>query len=183
MFRRATSEDLREVPDHLVAELIDGELYTWPRPSAPHARAATALGAFLFTRFDDGDGGSGGWWIILEPELILETEKHLVPDIGGWRRERVPEFPDASGCTVVSDWVCEIQSPSNARYDRVVKLPHYAKHGVAHVWMIDTTAKLLEVLRLENGRWTVAGNYGGDDVVRAEPFDAVDLRLSNIWVP
>jgi Uma2 family endonuclease len=182
VLRGATYEDLLKVPENLVAELIDGELYTWPRPAAPHARAAMVLSRLLFGPFDDGDGGPGGWWIVIEPELHLGKQA-MVPDLAGWRRERMPEYPDTSGCTVAPDWLCEIQSPSNARYDRVVKLPHYAKHGVAYAWMINTADKTLEVLRLEDGRWIVAGNYGGDDVVRAEPFDAVELNLAALWLP
>lgn len=180
--RGATYEDLLKVPENLVAELIDGELYTWPRPAARHARVAAALGAFLYRRFDDGDGGPGGWWIVTEPELNLGG-RHMVPDLAGWRRERMPEYPDTTGCTVAPDWVCEIQSPSNARHDRVVKLPRYAEHGVRHVWLVDTAAKTLEVLRLDGDRWIVAGNYGGDDKARAEPFDAVELNLAALWLP
>ena len=107
----------------------------------------------------------------------------MVPDLAGWRRERMPEYPNTSACTVAPDWVCEIQSPSNARYDRVVKLPRYAEFRVNHVWLIDTNTKTLEVLRLQGDGWFVAGNYGGDDVVRAEPFDAVELNLAALWLP
>jgi len=182
VLRGATYEDLLKVPENLVAELIDGELYTWPRPASPHARVASVLGAFLVTRFDDGEGEPGGWWIVIEPELNL-AGRHMVPDLAGWRRERMPEYPDTSGCTVVPDWLCEIQSPGNARHDRVVKLPRYAEHGVRHVWMIDPVLKTLEVLRLEGDRWIVAGNFGGDDRVRAEPFDDVELNLATMWLP
>ena len=181
MLRGATYEDLLKVPENLVAELIDGELYTWPRPASPHARAATVLTRLLFAAFDDGDGGPGGWWIVNEPELHLGGQI-MVPDRAGWRRERMPEYPDTSGCTAAPDWLCEIQSPGNARHDRVVKLPRYAEHGVRHVWMIDPAQKTLEVLRLENDHWVVAGNYGGDDVVRAEPFEAVELKLASLWL-
>jgi len=181
VFHGATYKDLLEVPENLVAELIDGELYTWPRPGSPHARAGTALAGIVFRHFDQGEEGPGGWWIVAEPELHLSGV--YVPDIGGWRRERMPEYPDTSGCTVRPDWVCEIQSPGNARHDRVIKLPKYAKDGVPYVWLLDPLLQTLEVLRLENDRWIVAGNYGGDDKVRAEPFDAVELNLAVLWLP
>ena len=181
VLRGATYEDLLKVPENLVAELIDGELYTWPRPGSPHARAATMLGGVLATRFDQGDGGPGGWWIVDEPELHLSGV--YVPDMAGWRRERMPEYPNTSGCTIRPDWVCEVQSPSNARHDRVVKLPKYAKDGIPHVWLLDPRAQTLEILRLEEGRWVVAGNYGGDDKVRAEPFDAIEIDLAALWLP
>src|SRR5439155_180367 len=148
VLRGATYEDLLKVPENLVAELIDGELYTWPRPARPHARASTAIGSRLFRAYDEGDGGPGGWWIIDEPELHL-GDNAMVPDIAGWRRERMPDYPDTSGCEIAPDWLCEIQSPRTARHDRVRKLPIYARHGVAHVWLLDPSARTLEVLRLE----------------------------------
>lgn len=165
----------------MVAELIGGELYAWPRPARAHSRVHTRLVAILERRFDDCDGGPGGWWIALEPELHLALDV-VVPDIGGWRRESVPEYPDTSGCTIAPDWVCEILSPSTAKVDRVKKQPLYAQHGIAHLWLIDPIAQTLSVLRLEHGRWVVAAEYGGDQIVRAEPFDAVELNLADLWL-
>lgn len=179
--RPATYEDLLKVPDHLVAELIDGELYTSPRPASRHARASTAVGAKLFNSFDSGDGGPGGWWIVVEPELHLAANA-IVPDLAGWRRERMPVFPDAAAFDVAPDWVCEVQSPSTARIDRVKKLPIYKEHRVQHVWLIDPVDRTLEVLRLEQDRWIVASNYAGDDVVPAEPFDAAEIELGALWI-
>ncbi|HEX7676579.1 MAG TPA: Uma2 family endonuclease [Thermoanaerobaculia bacterium] len=164
-----------------MAELIDGELYTTPRPAIPHMHVSSALGADLNVRFQRGRGGPGGWWILVEVQLRL-VEDSLVPDISGWRRERLPVLPDTATLNISPDWICEVQSPSTARFDRVEKLPTYAKHGVQHAWLIDPTTRTLEVLRLENGRWLVAGNYGGDDVVRAKPFDAVEIELGALWI-
>jgi Uma2 family endonuclease len=179
--RPATYEDLLKVPDNLVAELIDGELYTSPRPAFRHARASSVLLAKLINQFDSGDGGSAGWWIVYEPELHLGANA-IVPDLAGWRRERMPDLPDAAFIVLAPDWLCEVQSPSTARIDRVKKLPIYREHRVQHVWLVDPLDKTLEVLRLENDRWVVAGNYGGDDVVRAEPFEAVEIDLRALWI-
>ena len=96
--RRATYADLLEVPEHLVAEIIDGELLTSPRPASPHALAASAIGSALFDRFNGPPGGAdrpGGWWILFEPELHL-GEDVLVPDHAGWRRERMPAWSGTS---------------------------------------------------------------------------------------
>lgn len=182
VLRGATYEDLLNVPENLVAELIDGELYTWPRPAGPHARAGSILGGRLTRAYDEGDGGPGGWWIIDEPELHL-NKLIVVPDIAGWRRDRMPDYPETSGCETAPDWLCEIQSPSTARYDRVTKLPIYARHGVRNVWLLDPSAKTLEVLRLENQRWVVVANFGDDDVVRAEPFEELEIPLAALWLP
>jgi Uma2 family endonuclease len=179
--RDATYEDLLKVPENLVAELIDGELYTSPRPASRHARAATQLVTQISMRFDDGEGGPGGWWIVMEPELHLGRQV-LVPDVAGWRRERMPVYPDSAYFDVAPDWVCEVLSPSTARVDRIKKLPLYAEHGVQHVWIVSPLEQTIEVFRLDSVQWIFVGTYGGEDIVRIEPFEAVELALSKLWI-
>jgi Uma2 family endonuclease len=183
--RRATYADLVAVPEHLVAELIDGELIVSPRPATPHAFASSSMGADLFVRFGRGGGGDeapGGWWILDEPELSLGGDA-LIPDLGGWRRERVPVFPNVPRFELAPDWVCEVVSPSTARTDRMKKMAVYARERVGHVWLVDPLAQTLEVFRLEGGRWVVVEVYGGDMAVRAEPFEAVGIELKHWWPP
>jgi Uma2 family endonuclease len=183
--RRATYEDLMQVPDTKVAEIIDGELVVSPRPASPHAHAATLLGIDVggpFHRHPDDPAGPGGWWIVLEPELHWGDDV-LVPDWAGWRRERMPSFPIVPFFTQTPDWICEVVSPSSGRIDRSRKMRIYAREGVAHLWLVDPLARTLEIYRLEAGRWVVARTSGGDDVVRAEPFDAIELRLERWWPP
>lgn len=179
--RRATYDDLLRVPEHLVAEIIDGELITSPRPASRHARASTVLGGWLVPAFDEGDGGTGGWWIVDEPELHLGPDV-LVPDLAGWRRERMPLFPDAPWFELAPDWVCEIVSPSTGRVDRVRKMPRYAANEILHLWLIDPLLQTLEVFRLDAGGWRLIGTHGGDETVRAEPFEAAALRLPSLWI-
>lgn len=178
--RPATYADLLAVPDHLVAEILDGELFTSPRPSPRHADASSGLGAAVRPPFDRGRGGPGGWRILDEPELHLGSDV-LVPDIAGWRRERLPHLPDEAYFSVAPDWVCEVLSPSTAAIDRVKKLTIYAREGVAHAWFVDPIGRTLEVLRLEDGRWTIASTWAGADLVCAEPFDAIEIDLTLLW--
>ncbi|EYF01484.1 Uma2 family endonuclease [Chondromyces apiculatus] len=124
--RPATYADLEAVPEHLVAEIIPGVLHTFPRPAGRHTKAASYLGADLITSFSRGRAGPGGWHILGEPELHL-GEDVLIPDIAGWRRERMPEVPDAPFFTLPPDGVCEVLSPSTATHDRFRKMPVYAK--------------------------------------------------------
>jgi Uma2 family endonuclease len=183
--RRATYEDLMEVPDTKVAELIDGELIVSPRPASPHAHAATTLGIDVGGRFHDPPGGPaspGGWWMLLEPELHFGDDV-LVPDWAGWRRGRMPVFPRTAFFTLAPDWVCEVVSPSTGRIDRTAKMPCYARAGVTHLWLVDPLLETLEVYRLEAGRWLVTATHGGDAVARVEPFDAIELRLERWWPP
>ncbi len=178
--RPATYEDLMAVPDHLVAEIVEGELYTSPRPAPRHATASSGIGGVLWGPFNSGRGGPGGWWILDEPELHLGRDV-LVPDLAGWRRERMPRLPDEAYFSLAPDWVCEVLSPSTAALDRVKKLTVYARERVPHAWLVDPIAQTLEVLRLESGRWTILGTWAGADRVRAEPFDALDLELPLLW--
>lgn len=178
--RPATYEDLLKVPDHLVAEILDGELHVSPRPAPRHADASSGLGGFLRGPFDRGRGGPGGWRILDEPELHLGHDV-LVPDLAGWRRDRLPALPAEAYFSVAPDWVCEVVSPSTAAIDRVKKLTIYAREQVRHAWMVDPIARTLEVLRLENGRWMIVSTWSGMETVAAEPFEAIELDLSLLW--
>jgi len=181
--RRATYEDLMQVPDHLVAEIIDGELVTSPRPATPHAWASTVLSQDLgpLNGHAGGAGRPGGWWILMEPELHF-GEDVLVPDVAAWRHERMATVPNAAFFTLAPDWVCEVISPSTGRIDRSRKMTIYAREGVRHLWLVDPLANTIEVYRLDAGRWIVSSNHGGDDVVRAEPFDAIAIAVARWWL-
>jgi Uma2 family endonuclease len=176
----ATYEDLLAVPDHLVAEILNGELHTSPRPSPRHAAASSGLGGALHGPFDRGRGGPGGWWILDEPELHLGSDI-VVPDLAGWRRARLPRLPDDSFFTLAPDWVCEVISPSTAAVDRVKKLAIYGREHVSSAWLVDPLARTLEVLRQDGGRWTIVSTSAGAEVLRAEPFDAIELDLTLLW--
>lgn len=172
-------EDLLRLPEHETGEILNGQLHTQPRPSSRHARIETGIASGLFGPFDLGGGGPGGWVILAEPELHLGPHV-MVPDLAGWRRERLAEIPDGP-ITVVPDWVCEILSPSTAMKDRAIKLPLYRELGVYHVWIVDPAAKTVEVLRHEGEHWLLLATHGNQDAMRAAPFDAVALELGGWW--
>jgi len=176
----ATYDDLLALPENVVGEIIHGSLHTHPRPRPRHARSASSLNVKLGSPFDLGDNGPGGWWILVEPELHLGADV-LVPDLAGWRRERLPKLPDAAWFDLAPDWVCEILSPATARIDRALKLPRYAAAGVAYCWLVDPDARTLEAYENQSGRWLLLGAWGGDDAARVAPFDAVELGLSALW--
>ncbi len=175
-------EEYLRVPSHLRAEIIGGTLYVLPRPAPRHANASSMLGGELSGPFQRGRGGPGGWWILDEPELHLEHKVPIVPDLAGWRVERMPELPETAYFTLAPDWVCEVVSRSTETIDRDEKLPYYAAHHVRHVWLVDPIDKRLEVHTLDDtGRWRAVRIYEGDEPVRAEPFDAIELDLGALW--
>jgi Uma2 family endonuclease len=178
--RPATYADVEAAPPHLVAEIIDGELVTHPRPSPRHGASASALAGELTGPFQKGRGGPGGWTFIVAPEISF-GEQLLVPDIAGWRRERLQSYPDKNYLTVAPDWVCEILSGSTEKRDRTVKMRIYAEAGIPHLWLIDPRLQILEAFERTEGRWTKAGAWNSDDQVSTPPFEVTSFSLADLW--
>ncbi|MDX2201389.1 MAG: Uma2 family endonuclease [Hyphomicrobiaceae bacterium] len=176
----ATYADLEAVPPNLVAEIIDGTLVTHPRPLPRHASATVALGSELYSPFQKGSGGPGGWIFMAEPELHL-AEHVLVPDIAGWRRERLLKEPEGVGITIAPDWLCEVLSPSTASYDRTAKFRIYHEHRVGHLWYVDPQYRTLEVFAWSQPHWVPVANFGDFEQVTAPPFAELTFDLGALW--
>ena len=182
--RPSLYEQLEALPEGLTGEILDGQLYTQPRPAWPHAVTASGLTYELIGPFQRGRGGPGGWWIIDEPELHFIRDAEVdVPDLAGWRRERMLNQPPVHRIEVVPDWVCEVLSPSTESKDRKIKMPIYAKFGVPYAWLVDPTAHTLEAYALDGGVWREIGRFAGAAPVSVAPFDAVTINLGDLWAP
>jgi Uma2 family endonuclease len=178
--RPATYADIEALPPNMVGQILFGVLHAHPRPAPRHSRASSMLGIELGGPFDLGRGGPGGWIILDEPELHLGPHV-VVPDIAGWRRERLPRLPDTAYFETAPDWVCEVLSPSTQRIDRTDKLTVYAAFGVSHAWYVDPIARTLEVFELTSGRWTLAATFKDTDAVAAPPFATHTFALDVLW--
>jgi Uma2 family endonuclease len=178
--RPATYQDVLDAPEHMVAELIRGALYLQPRPAPRHARSSSVLGGELVPPFDRGRGGPGGWWILDEPELH-HGEDVLVPDVAGWRRERLPAFPTGPWLELAPDWVCEVLSPGTRRIDLTDKRDIYGLSGVRHLWLIDPDERTLEAFELRDGAWVLTAAHAEEAEVRVAPFEAVTVPLEALW--
>ncbi len=176
----ATYQDVLDAPENVVAEIIGGELRLSPRPGGPATSVASKLAGVLIPPFNEGHGGPGGWIILLEPELHLGDEI-LVPDLAGWRIERLPTVPEGAFFTVTPDWVCEVLSPSSETSDRLEKLPRYAASGVWHAWLVSPPRRSIEAFRLHDGMWLAIAIHQGDVRARIEPFDAIEIDLGRLW--
>ncbi|MGZ8217818.1 Uma2 family endonuclease [Methylomagnum sp.] len=175
-------EQLLALPENQTGEIIGGQLHVQPRPSGPHAAAESGLQTRIGGPFRYGDNGPGGWWILVEPEVHFVRDVEIaVPDLAGWRRERMPILPQDHRFEIVPDWVCEILSPSTAKKDRVVKLPCYARYGVAFVWLVDPREHTLEAYQLRDGAWTLIAVHKDDDAVSVPPFEAISFVLADLW--
>ena len=178
--RRATYQDVLDAPAHLVAEVVAGTLYTHPRPAPPHTFATSVLGGELNPPFHRGRGGPGGWWILDEPELHL-GEDILVPDLAGWRRDRMPELPDTPYFPLAPDWACEVLSASTRRFDLQGKRPVHAREGVGYLWLVDPTDRTLDAFELHEGKWLLIASAKDDEPVSIRPFDAITFSLGDLW--
>lgn len=176
----ATYADIEALPANMVGQILFGVLHAHPRPAPRHSRASSRLGAELVSPFDRGRGGPGGWIILDEPELHLGPHV-VVPDIAGWRRERLPRLPDTAYFETAPDWVCEVLSPSTARLDRTDKLTVYAEYEVGHCWLVDPDALTLEDFELSAGRWMLHSTFKEADTVAAPPFAVHSFPLDVLW--
>ncbi len=179
--KRAGYQDVLDAPPHMVAQVLDGVLYTFPRPALRHARASSCLGGVIGGPFDYDRGWPGGWWILNEPELHL-GEDIVVPDIAGWRRAFIPKIPEAAYWTVRPDWVCEVLSPSTRALDMGAKRDFYMREGVPYLWLVDPLARSLEGYALRRGVWAILSRFEGDALVSLPPFEAVSFDLGNLWL-
>ena len=178
--RPATYRDVLDAPATLVAELVEGALHLYPRPAPRHARASSSLGVWIGGPFDSGPAGPGGWWILDEPELHLGQDV-VVPDLAGWRRERMPSLPETAWFELAPDWACEVLSPGTRRLDLTDKRRLYAAAGVASLWFVDPIARTLEAFALRDGAWTLVAALKDAEEVRVAPFDAIAFSLSVLW--
>jgi Uma2 family endonuclease len=177
----ATYDDIRRLPEGMNGEIVDGELFASPRPRMGHGHVATGLNLELGGPFGRGKGGPGGWWIVFEPELHFGTNV-VIPDLAGWRRERLPKMPDAPFMELAPDWICEITSPSTASFDRVKKMHVYHRAGVTHAWLVDPAARIIEAFHRETSNWLLIDTFPGDSPARIEPFEAHELDLRTLWL-
>lgn len=175
-------QQLLALPVDLIAEIINGQLYTQPRPSGLHAVVASRLGADIEVPYGRGRGGPGGWWIIDEPEVhFVRDMEILVPDIAGWRQERMPKIPRDQRFEIVPDWVCEVLSPSTESKDRKIKMAIYAKYGVPYLWLVNPLENTLEIFICVGDQWQANGLFQGNAQISPPPFEKITIALGELW--
>lgn len=176
----ATWADIAGLPEGTRVEVLGGEIVSAPRPLPRHSFAQVALSHLIGGPFGF-DAEPGGWWILAEPDVELDTHEIVEPDLAGWRRQRMVDLPDERPLRLVPDWICEILSPSNRRRDLLTKADLYRRHGVPFYWIVDPQDRLLQAMRLQAGSWLLLGTWGEEDRVAVPPFEAVELRVGRLF--
>jgi Uma2 family endonuclease len=180
---KATYQDLLLLGEDIKAEIIDGEIVEKAAPTIKHANAQLGIGALVRNAYQGKSGGSniGGWWIVADCDVELATHQVYAPDIVGWRRENMPELPDSRPIRIRPDWVCEVLSKSNAANDLVKKFRGYHAARVPHYWVVDPRNESLVVYRYTPDGYLTALTAVTGETVRAEPFDAIEIRVGELF--
>jgi Putative restriction endonuclease len=176
----ATYADIEALPPHVVGEILFGSLHTQPRPARRHVVASGRMSGILGPPFEFGQGGPGGWVLAAEPELHLGPHV-AVPDLAGWRAERLVGRGDGAYFEEVPDWICEIHSPSTKWVDRGPKRLLYATYAVPYLWYLDPVTQLLEVYKRQDSDWLLTHTFVGGQAVSAPPFDAITFDMKLLW--
>jgi len=180
----ANLDDFWAIPDgKRFHELIGGDLIEKAAPSGEHGDAQAAIVGALRNPFhrDSGRGGPGGWWLATEVEVLLDSAELVRPDVVGWRRENCPERPIGMPIKARPDWICEIVSPSNANHDTIKKLRVYHRARVGHYWLVDPRDLTLTVMRWSADGYVTRLRAERGELVRAEPFDAIEIAIGILF--
>jgi Uma2 family endonuclease len=176
-------EDLAARADRDHLELVCGSIVERAAPSWEHSTGSTRIVELLAPPFNRRPGGRvpGGWWIRMEIHTAYSAHEVFCHDAAGWRRERVHEQPSGWPVRIRPDWVCEVVSPSHEKRDIADKYTVLHAAGVPHYWLLYPEERMLLV-----HRWTPDGyvrvlTAGRGDTVRPEPFDAIEIRVGELF--
>jgi Uma2 family endonuclease len=174
-------EEILHLPEGMTGEILEeGVVRVMSRPGKRHRRAA--LGCLEALRDANANLRGTGWWIEVETEIRFPQGRLAVPDLAGWRVERVPDLPDENPLTVLPDWCCEILSPRTARDDKRLKLPLFARSGVPWTWLVDPVLRLVEVYQTLDGLPALVTTAQEDERRVLPPFE-LEISLEGWWLP
>ncbi len=178
--KQATYADIEALPPNVVGEILFGSLETNPRPTPRHSAAMSSMSSVLGPPFSFGSGGPGGWIILVEPEMHLGPHV-IVPDLAGWKSERLAGRQDLAWIEETPDWACEVLSPSTRKVDVGPKRKIYAEYGVNHLWYVDPSIQSLDVFARVEKQWMLVQTFTGHENVCAPPFEAISFSLGLLW--
>lgn len=108
----------------------------------------------------------------------LNDNSELQPDLSLHKppAERyVNQHPAASDILLIVE-----VSESSLRYDREIKLPLYARHGIPEFWLIDVTSKTLQCMRDPQGEAYASAITCRDGNVQLAALPDVVIHISGV---
>lgn len=120
-------------------ELIEGEIVQMPPIGSPHAGPVSQLSQML--RETVGRQAV----VSVQNPVILDDYSEPLPDITLLKRRS--DFYKSSHPRPEDVLLIIEVSDTTLRYDREVKVPLYARHGIPEVWIVDLANDCLQVFR------------------------------------
>jgi len=158
-------------------EILDGELYMTPSPSVEHQLVVAELTRILAEHVAKRGLGK----VIPAPMDVVLGETNVVqPDILFIRTDRLPPRK-AKNIQVPPDLIVEVVSPSSVEQDRGDKKHVYARHGIAHYWIVDPEARRLEMYTLSRGSYELSADFTGQVQATTILFPGLVIPLPALW--
>jgi len=182
--RKATAADLLATHgEDARVEIIHGEMLPKAMPRLEHSHGVAQIMTALGRRFDRKPGGKwpGGWQFMIELHVGYETHELFCHDLCGYRRDLHPAIARGWPCLERPDWVLEALSPSQEKRDLLDKWRVLHTARVPHYWILHPEEKVLQVLRWSEAGYLCVTSAGPNETIRAEPFDAVELRTNVLF--
>jgi len=175
---KLTYEEFRQLPDDGKRyELVRGEVHMIPPSTTRRQFIVQNLAGSLWPQVKKNNLGE----VFRAPlDVRLSRDTAFQPDL--------IFISNARAGIILEDWIAgapdlvvEVLSPSTAAYDRATKLLIYAEAGVPNVWLIDSQAKTVEVLRLQGKKYLVDATLAGDQVLISDLFPGWQLPLRDLF--
>lgn len=173
---RSTVEDYLALPDDTLAELIDGELYVTPAPSPNHQDVVLSLCLHLRGFVEANELGRA---YVSPVDVYLPSGDIVQPDVIFIRKERMHIAKDA--IRGVPDVAIEVVSPSRPERDRFVKKQLFANNGVPEYWIVDPSARSIEIFVLEGDAYAPAGWFTDTATVVSPSLEGLRIPLATVF--
>jgi Uma2 family endonuclease len=175
-----TYEDYLRLPDDGNRyEVIRGALYVTPAPNFKHQFSVVKLVSAL-----DGFVSKGELGVVLAAPfdvlLPVGIASPVEPDVMFFRTGNAPQEDDKN-FQGVPDLIAEVLSPRTRSLDRKVKLQAYQEAGIPEYWIVDPSARAVEVHVLENGRYVELCRGGVGDKARSAVLPGFEVKVAGLF--
>ena len=174
---RFTYQDYLQLSEDRRYEIVDGDLYMVPAPIPYHQKVSRNIEFQLHQHVLAHDLGE----VFYAPCDVLLSETDVVqPDILFISKDRLSIITQTN-IQGAPDLVVEILSPASEKRDRGAKQKLYARAGVTEYWIVDPTAKTVEVFSLEKTGYQRISLFNHADILRSPMFLDLSISLPDVF--